>query len=76
MVKDLPANTGDTRDASSILGLGRSSGIRNDNPLQDSCLESSMDRSAWWATFHGLQKVGLGLQKVVPLHGETTLVPI
>ena len=76
MVKNLPANTGDTRDASSILGLGRSSGIGNDKPLQYSWLENSMDRGAWWATIHGLQKVGHGLQKVVPLHGETTLVPI
>ena len=26
------------------------------NPLQYSCLESSMDRGAWWATVHGVTK--------------------
>ena len=26
----------------------------NDNPLQYSCLENSMDRAAWWATVHGV----------------------
>ena len=31
----------------------RSSGEGNDNPLQDSCLENSMDRGAWKATVHG-----------------------
>ena len=32
--------------------LGRSPGRGNGNPLQYSCLESSMDRAAWWATVH------------------------
>ena len=34
--KQLPAKAGDARDASSIRGLGRSSGGRNGNPLQSS----------------------------------------
>ena len=34
----------------SIPGLERSPGGGNGNPLQYSCLESSMDRGAWWAT--------------------------
>ena len=34
-------------------GLERSPGVGNDNPLQYSCLENSMDRGAWWATVHG-----------------------
>ena len=38
----------------SILGLGRSSGEGNDNSLLYSCLENSMDRGAWRATYHGL----------------------
>ena len=29
---------------------------RNDNPLQYSCLENSMDREAWQATVHGVSK--------------------
>ena len=32
--------------------LGRSPGKGNDNPLQDSCLENSMDRGAWLAKVH------------------------
>ena len=40
----------DARDVGSILGLGRSPGGGNDNPLQYSCLENPVDRSAWLAT--------------------------
>ena len=43
MVKNLPANA---RDMGSILGLGRSPGGGNGNPLQYPCLENSMDRGA------------------------------
>ena len=39
------------------LGLGRSLGEGNGNPLQYSCLENSMDRGAWWATVHELAKI-------------------
>ena len=56
MVMNLPANTGDVGDVSLILGLGRSSGIGSDNPLQYSCLENFMDRGAWWATALGVAK--------------------
>ena len=42
----------------SIPGLGRSPGERNGNPLQYSCLENYIDGGAWWATVHGLQRVG------------------
>ena len=53
MVKNLPANVG---DAGSIPGLRRSPGEGNCNPLQDSCLENSVDRGAWWATVPGVAK--------------------
>ena len=56
MVKNPPANAGDIRDAGSVPGLGRCPGEGNGNPLQDSCLENSMDRGAWWATVHGVTK--------------------
>ena len=44
VVKNLPANTGDTRDMGSIPGSGRSLGVGNGNPLQYSYLENSMDK--------------------------------
>ena len=47
VVKNLPANAGDARDASLIPGSGRSLGGGNGNPLQYSCLENPMDRGAW-----------------------------
>ena len=56
MVNHPPANAGDTRDASSIPGSGRSPGERNGNPLQYSCLGNPMDRGAWQATVHGVAK--------------------
>ena len=33
-------------------------GEGNGNSLQYSCLENPMDEGAWWATVHGLQRVG------------------
>ena len=42
MVKNLPANAGDTRDAGLILRLGRSLGGGNSKPLQYSCLENAI----------------------------------
>ena len=56
VVKNLPANTGDIRDKSSIPGSGRSPGEGNGNPLQYSCLGNLMDRGAWQATVHGDSK--------------------
>ena len=53
MVKNLPANAG---DAGSIPGSGSSPGEGNSNPLQYSCLESPMDRGAWWAAVLGVAK--------------------
>ena len=52
LVKNLPANAEDTRDAGSILGSGRSPGEGNGYSLQYFCLENSMDRGAWQATVH------------------------
>jgi len=43
VVKNPPANAGDTRDMGSIPGSGIFPGERNGNPLQDSCLENPMD---------------------------------
>ena len=56
VVKNLPANAGDTRDAGLIPELGRLPEIANDNPFQDSCLENSMDKRARWTRVHGVAK--------------------
>ena len=56
MVKNLPANAGDTGNEGLIPGLGKSPGEGNGNPLQYSCLENTMDRGAWQATVHGVKK--------------------
>ena len=56
MVKNLPANTGDIRDASLIPGSGRSPGGGHGNTIQYSCLENHMDRGAWQATIHRVAK--------------------
>ena len=52
MVKNLPVDAGDKRDASSVPGLRRSPGGGHGNPLQYSCLENLKDREAWQATVH------------------------
>ena len=51
MVKNPPA-------MQESLGLGKSLGGGNGNPLQYSCLENPMDRGAWWARVHGVAKSG------------------
>ena len=49
VVKNLPVNAGDVRDASLTPGLGRFTGGRHGNPLQHSYLKNPMDREARWA---------------------------
>ena len=47
MVKNPPANAGDSRDMDSTPGSGRSPGVENGNSLQYSHLEISMDRGVY-----------------------------
>ena len=54
VVKNLPANAGDVRDANSISGLGRCPGGGHGDPIQYSCLENPMDRQAWRAIVQGV----------------------
>ena len=56
VVKNLPANAGNSGDMGLIPGLGRSPGDGNDNPFQYSCLKNPMDRGASWTTVHGTHK--------------------
>ena len=53
--KESTCNAGDT---GLILGPGRAPGERNDNPLQYSCLENSMEWGAWKVKSLGLQRIG------------------
>ena len=49
VVKNPPANAGDTGGMGLIPGLGRSSRGGRGNPLQFSFPENPMKRGAWWA---------------------------
>jgi len=56
MVKSLPANAGDIRDASLIPGSVRFSGGGHGNPLQCSGQENPTDKGASWAMAHSVPK--------------------
>ena len=56
VVKNMLVNKGDVRDMGSIPGWGRSPGGGHGNPLQYFCLENPMDRGAWRATVHRIEK--------------------
>ena len=51
--KESACNVG---DLDSISGLWKSPGEGNGYPLHCSCLESPMDRGAWWASVHSVTK--------------------
>ena len=57
VVKNPPANAGDTRDKGLIPGLGRS--LVEVLPLQYSCLRNPMDRGAWRSAVRGVAKKNL-----------------
>jgi len=61
MIKNLPAMQ---EDQGSILGLQRSPGEGNGNPLQYSCLENPMDKGAWRATVHRVAKSRTRLKQI------------
>ena len=56
VVKNLPANAGDIRGAGTTPGSGDPLEEGMAILLQYSCLESRMDRGAWWATVQGVAK--------------------
>ena len=61
MVKNLPTNAADIREADVIPGLGRSPVRGHGNSFQYSCPENPMDRGAWWATVHRFAKEELDM---------------
>ena len=68
MVKNPPANAGDTGDVGSIPGSGRSPGVGNGNPLQYSCLGNSVDREAWQTIVPGVTRVRYDSETKPSLH--------
>ena len=54
VVKNPPANAGDTGDVGSVPGSGRPTRGGNGNPLQYSCWDNPMNRKAWQATVRGV----------------------
>ena len=71
VVKNLPANAGDSRDADSVLESERFPGEGNDTLLQYYCLENCMDREPWWATVKGIKK----LDQTEHTHTRNHIVP-
>jgi len=57
VVKNPSASAGDVRDVGLIPESGRAPGGGHGNPLQYSYPENYMDRGAWRAIVHGLQRV-------------------
>ena len=55
-----------------IPWLGGFPGEGNGNPLQCSCLEKPMDRGAWWATVHGVARIGHDLVTKPPPHPSSS----
>ena len=45
-------------------------GEGNGKPLQHSCLGNHVDKGAWWATVHGVTRVGHNLVTKPPRHRE------
>ena len=64
VVKNLPANAGDTRHMGSIPWSRRSPGEGNANPLQCSCLENPRDGGAWWAAVYGVAQSRTHLKRL------------
>ena len=58
-----------------ILGLGRSLGERNGNPLQYSCLGNPKDRGAWQATINGVTRVWQDWVTKPPPHSVPYCLP-
>ena len=56
MVKNSPANAGETGDMGLIAGLGRSPGGGNGNPLQYPCLENPWTEKRGGPQFMGIIK--------------------
>ena len=70
MIKNAPAHAGDIRDVGWIPGSVRSPGEGHGNPLQYSCLENPMDRTAWQVMVHRVSESDT--TKVTTQHARET----
>ena len=70
VVKNPPARAGDIRDMGSIPGSERSPGRGHGNPPCLLLLENPMDKGAWWATVHMVDKSQTGLKQLC-MHTRT-----
>ena len=61
-IKESTCNAGDTGDAGSIPRWGSFPGGEHGNPLRYSCLETSMERGAWWGIVHRVTKSQIWLK--------------
>ena len=68
MVKILPVNSRDMRDADLISGSGRFPGEGHGNPLQYSCVENPMDRGPGGPQSIGSQRLRHNLSDLVRAH--------
>ena len=73
VIKNLPPNAGDARDAGSVPGWGRAPGGGNSNPLHYSFLRNSTDRGGWWATVCGVAKSRTQLSDCVCVCGLVSI---
>ena len=74
MVKNLSANAGGIRDASSIPGSGRLPGGGHGNPLQYSCLTIPWAEENGGLQSIGLQRVGHDCCDLTHMHGHSSCV--
>ena len=74
VVKNLPANAGDTGEGGLVPGSGRSPGEGNGNLFQYSCLNNPMDREAWRATVHGVAESQTKLSNWTQAHIRTDCI--
>ena len=70
VVKNPPANAGDTGDLGSIHKWGRSPGVGSGNTLQHSCLENPIDRGALWPTVHSVTSDTTEAIEPTHMHGR------
>ena len=74
VVKNLPMNIGDERNAGLIPWSGRSHGGGHGNPLQYSCLESPTGRGAWQTVVHRVSQSRTQLKRVSMQHAYTQIL--